>query len=214
MSLPLRVQGAANPDCLSNVTRNSLQAAPVVGFAVRAAGRPAGYTLNLLHPPLPRGKKAALRADRYWLQATARAPFVAEGREGQIASPTTTPRRPSACTCGAIHGHGAASIEHQTAFYGGLDRLRDLGGCPVCAAKVCRRRRRAELAKLDRVGVLSGDRPNHHNTTTPHLGHQKLKELRREQAEAVLLVYSMARAARRCGSGLALRGWLGRSGNH
>ncbi len=175
--------------CLSDVTFSATQIPPQ---ATAGAGLPSAqrgglgiYAKSTSPPPSPEEKKRALRADRYWLQATARALFVAEGRKAGLPHP-----HDYAKTAKCLHVRRDPtvtvyqSIEHRTAFYGGLITCGSGAACPVCAAKV-QERRRAELAKLIEWAYEQGYQPIMVTLTAPHTRSQKLKELRQKQAKAL-----------------------------
>lgn len=163
-------------------------ALPVVGVAQPA---PLGIYAKSTSPPLsPDEKKRELRADRYRFLGVARDLLIAEGRKAGLPHP-----HDYAKTAKCLHvrrDHGVSvhhSIEHKTAFYGGLVTCGSVWACPVCAAKV-QERRREELARAIDWTWAEGLQPIMVTLTAPHHRRQSLKDLRQMQAKALTALRS------------------------
>ena len=156
--------------------------------------------------PSPAEEKIRLlRADRYRHLAVARELFVAEGRKAGLqyahdyakTAKCLHVRRDSAVS---VHH----SIEHGSAFYGGLITCGSVWACPVCSAKI-QERRRVELAHMIDWAWGQHLQPMLVTLTAPHRRDQSLSDLRAMQAKAL-------RYLRAGKGGIAMRQTLGYRG--
>ena len=156
--------------------------------------------------PSPADEKIRLlRAVRYHHLAVARELFVAEGRKAGLqyahdyakTAKCLHVRRDSAVS---VHH----SIEHGSAFYGGLITCGSVWACPVCSAKI-QERRRVELAHMIDWAWGQHLQPMLVTLTAPHRRDQSLSDLRAMQAKAL-------RDLRAGKGGIAMRQTLGYRG--
>lgn len=177
-------------------------ALPVVGAAQPA---PLGIYAKSASPSPAEEKIRLLRADRYRHLAVARELFVAEGRKAGLqyahdyakTAKCLHVRRDSAVS---VHH----SIEHGSAFYGGLITCGSVWACPVCSAKI-QERRRVELAHMIDWAWGQHLQPMLVTLTAPHRRDQSLSDLRAMQAKAL-------RDLRAGKGGIAMRQTLGYRG--
>lgn len=177
-------------------------ALPVVGAAQPA---PLGIYAKSASPSPAEEKIRLLRADRYRHLAVARELFVAEGRKAGLqyahdyakTAKCLHVRRDSAVS---VHH----SIEHGSAFYGGLITCGSVWACPVCSAKI-QERRRVELAHMIDWAWGQHLQPMLVTLTAPHRRDQSLSDLRAMQAKAL-------RYLRAGKGGIAMRQTLGYRG--
>lgn len=177
-------------------------ALPVVGAAQPA---PLGIYAKSASPSPAEEKIRLLRADRYRHLAVARELFVAEGRKAGLqyahdyakTAKCLHVRRDSAVS---VHH----SMEHGSAFYGGLITCGSVWACPVCSAKI-QERRRVELAHMIDWAWGQHLQPMLVTLTAPHRRDQSLSDLRAMQAKAL-------RYLRAGKGGIAMRQTLGYRG--
>lgn len=127
--------------------------------------------------------RAERRAERFELQAYARELLYAEGRVRGLQYPAN---HHQTCKClftpfdQRVHVH--RSVEHGSAFYGGLV-VCGRPGCPPCAAKIAERRR-AEIAQGFDWAHSNGKKIVMVTFTHPHRSSQPLAEQLSQQADA------------------------------
>lgn len=112
----------------------------------------------------------ALSQARYWLRSlTVENKAKAFGKDVHL---TTTCRYTPISTFVSVHH----SVEHDTAFYGGLATCGSVWSCPLCAAKI-QNRRRLELAQLVEWAYSQGYQVTMVTFTFPHTRFDNLQSL-------------------------------------
>ena len=146
---------------------------------------PLGIYTKSAPPPSKSDKiRRQNRAVRYELLASARSLFIDEGHKEGLTHPHNW-HRTAKCrhvNIGQVSVH--KSIEHKTAFFGGLMTCGNVWTCPVCSATV-QERRREEIAKAVKWAYDTGKQSAMVTLTFPHTVKQSLDELIRKQADAL-----------------------------
>lgn len=136
-------------------------------------------------PPLSPDKISRLnRAVRYELLASARSLMIDEGHKEGLEHPHNW-HRTAKCryvNIGQVSIH--KSIEHKTAFFGGLMTCGNVWACPVCSAKV-QERRREEICRAVVWSYEASKQAAMVTLTFPHTKNEKLEVLLKKQADAL-----------------------------
>lgn len=146
---------------------------------------PLGKNAKSISPPKGIHSGAAIRAQRWMLQAAARSLLLWEGKKAGLEHPANFHR-----TAKCKHVTHAADVgvhlaqKHDAAFYSGLITCGSVWACPVCAAKV-QERRREEIAAAITWAHRAGLQPVMVTLTFPHRSWDKLGQLLEQQADAL-----------------------------
>ena len=132
------------------------------------------------------------RAERYFLQSSARSLLLQAGKKAGLLHPANYHRT---AKCKHVRHGDAVGVhlaqEHKSAFFSGLVTCGSVWACPVCTAKV-QERRREEIAQGINWAYKSGFQPMLVTLTFPHYAWQKLSKLLEQQKQALAFLRSGA----------------------
>lgn len=152
--------------------------------------QPLGKYTKSASPSLKISEKIRLnRAERYELQASARALFLYEGKASGLKHPHDY-HRTAKCMHISIAAVGVhKSTKHAQAFYSGLMSCGSVWSCPVCTAKI-QERRRLEIAEAVGYAYKNKMQTSMVTLTFPHYRKDNLADLVKKQAAALRLFRS------------------------